>query len=183
VPAEKLVALNGRTLSESELRREEEKAARWRRQIERSNDGQKRRSFVPADLADRFDLRFERTELLEGRQNHVLSFHPKASSGKGDSFADRVAGRLRGTVWIDATDSEIARLEIELVGKVTLWGGLLMSLDEFKYSLERGRSSGGVWFNQASDIRLNMRGLFKRLRMHIEEKSGNFRLEGAEEMK
>ncbi|MBG86338.1 MAG: hypothetical protein CMO80_05490 [Verrucomicrobiales bacterium] len=175
VPSEKLVALEGKKLSEKELAKEEEKSKRWSRKFTRQNDNSSKRSFVPSDLAQRFELSYERAEKRDDRKIHVLSFQTRTDAPKPKTFSDRILKELSGRLWIDDTDSEISRVEVKLGKKVTLWGGVLGVLNKFEMSLLRRRSANGVWFNKAATINLDARGLFKRLRMNIDEQSSNFR--------
>ncbi len=175
VPQEKLIGLEGEKLSAKEIAKEQEKSSRWRRKFIDQKDASTKRTFVPADLTKKFRLDYLRSEKRSSRQTHVIGFrpHPKGPQPKG--FSDRIINQLSGTLWIDAADSEITRIEVKLGQKVNLWGGLLASLYGFEFRLDRKRSPTGVWFNHVSDISLDARGLFKRLRMKINERSSNLR--------
>jgi hypothetical protein len=175
VPVERLVALEGKKLSKKQLAEEEEKSSRWRRKFVEADGKSERRSFVPANMADKYDLAFVRSESLKGRVAWVLSFKPKSSVPAAKSFADRIVNRLSGLIWIDSQDSEIARINVQLDETVNLWAGLLGALYQFEFKLDRKRTSEGVWYNDFSDIRFDARGLFKRLRMKVVEQSSNFR--------
>ncbi len=175
VPEERLVALEGKKLSAKEIAREQEKSSRWRRKFEQADDQSKRRSFVPADMVAKFEFGYLRAEDVNDRPNHVISFKPRSPAVEASSFGDRIVNQLSGTMWFDAADSEITRVEVRLGEKVNLWAGLLGALYKFEFKLDRRRSSEGVWYNQDADISLDARGLLKRLRMHIVERSSNFR--------
>lgn len=175
VPEEKLIALEGESLSAKEIEKEQEKSSVWRRKFAKPNDNSTRSSFVPADLAKKFDLNYLRSEKIRARNNHVIGFKPKTDGPKAKSFSDRIINQLTGRIWIDAQDSEITRVEVKLGQKVSLWAGLLGALYSFEFKLDRRRSPADIWYNHLSDIRLDARGLFKRLRMNIREQSSNLR--------
>jgi hypothetical protein len=175
VPIERLVALEGKKLSKTAIAKEEEKSSRWRRGFARSEGESKRQSFIPADMSGKYDLAFVRVENIGNRRAWVLSFAPKTPALAAKTFADRIVNRLSGLIWIDAQDSEIARISVKLDKKVNLWAGLLGALYKVDFKLDRKRSSEGVWYNDFADIRFDARGLLKRLRMKIVEQSSNFR--------
>lgn len=179
VPDARLIKIEGRSLTSEQIAREDDEIRRRRRVfLSHEADGEKpkRQSFVPEDLARRFDLSWERTELVAGRPTHVIAFTPREPAPAEKTFADRVANRLSGTIWIDAEDAEIARLEVALLERVKLWGGVIGLLDDFTYSLGRKRGEGGVWHNDLAEIGLDARGfLVKRLRFRVIEQSSRFR--------
>lgn len=175
VPTERLIGLEGKELSAKEIAKEEEKSSRWRRRFVKTEGGSKRQSFVPADMARKFDFVFEGTEAIEGRPVHRISFKPKSPPPAAKGFSDRIVNQLLGTLWIDVGEFEIVRIDVKLGERVKLWAGILGALDEFEFKLNRKRDASGVWYNELADISLNARGLFKRLRMRIVEQSSNFR--------
>lgn len=175
VPEEKLIALEGKQLSAKEIAKEQEKSSVWRRKFVKPRDNSTRSSFVPADLAKKFDLTYLRSETINTRNTHVIAFTPKPNGPKAKGFSDRIINQLAGRLWIDTKDSEITRVEVKLGEKVNLWGGILGALYKFEFKLDRKRNPDGVWYNHLSDISLDARGLFKRLRMNINEQSGDLR--------
>lgn len=178
VPDSRLVAIEGRSLSPKQIAKEDEKLKRRKRSFMKSDKGGKEltpRTFVPEDLTHRYDVTYLREEKVDGRSMHVVSYTPKQSSPPARNLVERVANELSGTMWIDVEDCELARIEVRLVERVKLWGGFLGALDEFTYSLERARSPESVWYNDVANVGVNARGLFKRLRFRMVEKTSNFR--------
>lgn len=175
VPRERLIGLEGKRLSARALAQEAEKSDRWRRKFEKPEGNSNRRSFVPADMAAKFDFRYLKVDRIRDRQTHVIAFTPKSPAPAAKGFGDRIVNQLAGRLWIDVADSQITRLDVKLGEKVNLWGGLLGALNKFGFQLDRRRSDEGVWYNHLCDISLDARGLLKRLRMNIKERSSNFR--------
>jgi len=175
VPNEKLIAVEGKKLSAKELKQEEEKTKRWGRRLEKRNKGDSKRTFVPADLLKKFDVSYVDQQTINGRTTHILVFKPKPSAPKPKTFTDRVLNQMTGRVWIDSVESAVSRLEVSLGKRVTVWGGVLGALNRFELTLVRQRTTEGIWFNQLAEINLDARGLLKRFRMNIKERSSNFR--------
>ena len=178
VPDARLTRIEGRRLSERQLRKEDE-AMRRRRRIflgqDEKSGAAKRGTFVPKDMAQRFEVSYIGVERVNGRATHALAFAPKSPEPVAATLADRVANQMHGKLWIDVAENEIARIEVKLRRKVKLWGGILGRLDVFDYTLDRRRSPGGVWHNDEADILLDARGFWKRLRFHVVEKASRFR--------
>jgi len=179
VPDARLVKIEGRDLTPKQIAKEDEKIRRRRRAF-LNKDAAKgkptRNTFVPRGLAKRFELTWIRIENVAERPTHVIDFAPRKPAAKETTFADKVANRLSGTIWIDAADLEIARLDVALSERVKLWGGVIGLLNEFTYSLVRKRSSEGVWHNDFAEIGLDARGLLvKRIRIQVVEQSSHFR--------
>ena len=76
-------------------------------------------------------------------------------------MTDKVLNRLSGVVWVDETEFEVVKLDVHLTEKVSMWGGLLGSMETFQMSLLRARSQEGVWFNQSFNLALEGRRLLE----------------------
>lgn len=178
IPESRLVAIEGRNLTAKQIAKEDEKLKRRKRAFMKADkDGKELspRTFVPEDMARRYDVVYLREERRHGRATHVLQYKPKATPPSARNLVERVANELSGTLWIDAEDYELAEIDVGLVDRVKLWGGFLGVLDGFTYSLQRQRSPEGIWHNDAAEAYINARGLFKRLRFRMMEKMSNFR--------
>ena len=90
-------------------------------------------------------------------------------------MTDRFLNHIAGTVWIDAEEFEIAKLELHLQGEVTLWDGLIGTLRRGSYTLERIRLPDGAWFNHSSHGAFEGRKLTEPLLIRTRSDSNNFR--------
>jgi hypothetical protein len=89
-------------------------------------------------------------------------------------ITDRLINRLGGKVWIDARDFEIAKADINLVGEVTMWGGVLGAMKKFSFDIER-TCVDEVWFNRVSNFELEGRKFMDSTHVRVKSETSNFR--------
>ncbi|HKQ38234.1 MAG TPA: hypothetical protein VJ063_09165, partial [Verrucomicrobiae bacterium] len=147
------IKVNGKPLSAEELKKAE---AEVQAEDQKMNDSRvARRSdnferLLTGDLVSRYRFELVREELLNGRRSYVLNFRPAAGELPVREMSDRFINNLRGVIWVDAEEYEIAKADLALQSEVTLWGGILGALRKFDYKVERVRVDDGVWFNRLS---------------------------------
>jgi hypothetical protein len=153
-PSNQLVKLNGADPS----------AARAKPNPKRNQDFR-----LKEDLIKHYTFTVEAREELNHRPTLRLKFVPAADDLPVNQLQDRILNKLQGTVWIDETDSEVAKLDVSLVEKVNVLGGILGNLEHLDLSLTRVRMARGVWFNAHSVMQLAGRKLFDSLGWKSEE--------------
>jgi len=164
----------GRRLDPDNQAKREESA---RDQLTRSSKGGRRGQFerlLTEELFRRFDWTVERRETLEGRTLLRVSFLSRDPDASADKLMDRVINRMTGVIWVDERDWEIARAEMRLTDRVTLWAGLLGVLDNFQLTLLREPGADQVWYVKQSNVELSGRKLFGTVRYRAKETSENF---------
>jgi hypothetical protein len=157
----KLVQLNGRSLGADEQKKQDSQDLAERQKLTDAKPGQKgdeRENFLTTELAAKYRFKLLRELPLNGRDTYEIAFEPLPNLPE-NHLTDRFLNQVAGTVWIDAREFEIARAEIHLQGEITLWGGLIGTLTQCNYTLERVRQPDGVWFNGLS------RGFFEGRRL------------------
>lgn len=177
VPSARLVEVNGQPPTESELKRQADNESKFRQLLGPSNSskGVSRDSFLTPELAAHFDFTLTRMERISGRANYVMHFAPSQSAPKTGFLADKFLSHVTGTVWIDATEYEVARAEVKLNSQVDLLGGILGSLKKLSYSLSRTRLPDGVWLSTISTGDFEGRKLLESLRIKTKTVASNFR--------
>ncbi|MBM3821320.1 MAG: hypothetical protein FJ404_00255 [Verrucomicrobia bacterium] len=176
---QRLLKLNGKELAETEAKSHE---ARMRKQRGESSDpvekpkdrGRERSGWLTEDLIRKFEYQVHRREVLQGRSCVLLSFKPRAHDLPATQLADRIFNKLSGSIWFDEQESEICRLEVSLKEKVSVWGGLLGSIQSFDMNLQRERSSYGPWFNKSFKLTLEGRRFLDTLRLRVAEEARDF---------
>lgn len=174
----RLMAVNGRALSAEESSALSERERRWRDKYAvgpGESSTERMDQLVNERLFERFDFTWVRREAVRGRGCHVLTFRPKAGPLPDERLMDRVINRLRGTVWIDETEFEIARAEAHTEGALRVWGGLLGALEFFELAVERDRGVEGVWFNRHVAVEVRGRKLWSTLHLRMREEGGDLR--------
>jgi len=162
-----LVRMNGEAPSDSERRRELRQEEGHREKFSPRRDRASRPMHrIGRDLLERFEYRLVGTEEVNGRLTHRLAFEP-GRDPEGGKMADRVLGRLRGHLWVDALEFEPVRIEARLDEPVSI-GGFLAVLDEFRMDVERTRLPSGLWVDERVDTHVGGRKLIQRFHGHFE---------------
>jgi hypothetical protein len=175
LPRARLIAIDGRQLSESEQRWRISEEQRLQRTLtqDKAPDYEKPKPWLDDDILNRFQFR------VAGRTNHlrraatILEFFPRPDS-PNRNMTDRVVNKISGALWVDDAESEIVRLDLHMTEPVKFWGGILGQLDHFDWTLLRRRFDSGVWYNDSSSGSLQIRKLFTTTRFKISEESFAF---------
>lgn len=173
----KLVRLNGQDLSGDEQKKQDAQDQAQRDKMSDNKAGKKgdeRENFLTADLVARYKFRLLRVVQVNGRDSYELAFQPASSNLPVNHVVDRFLNQMAGTVWIDAGEFEIARAEIHLQAEVTLWGGVIGTLTQCSYTLERVRQPDGAWFNGLSHGFFQGRKLLEPMLIRTRSESKDF---------
>lgn len=174
----KLTQVNGRVLPPAEQKKQNEREIAERQKMTDGKPGQKgdeRENFLTADLVSRYQFTLLDQKNVNGRNTYLLSFKPRSGELPNHKLTDRFLNQIAGKVWIDAADFEIAHAELHLRGEVTLWGGLIGTLRQCSYTLERTRLADGSWFNASSHGYFEGRKLLSPMAIRTRSESNNFR--------
>jgi hypothetical protein len=173
----KLIQLNGQTLSPSQQKKQNDREIAERQKMTDAKPGQKgdeRENFLTADIVARYQFTLLGQKTINGRDAYLLSFKPKSGELPNHKLTDRFLNQIAGKVWIDTKDFEIARAEVHLQSEVALWGGLIGTLRQCNYTLERTRLADGSWFSHFSHGYFEGRKLFEPMVIRTLSESGNF---------
>lgn len=108
---------------------------------------------------------------FRGRDTLVFDFagDPKA---KANGMDQNAAKKLAGTVWIDAADRQVARLEVHFYDNFRIGGGLLASVQKgTSMAVDQAPLGEGLWMQTGSEDHLAARIVVKNLRenLHIQD--------------
>lgn len=113
---------------------------------------------------------------LNGRSTLAFDFvgDPHA---KTHGIAENAARKIAGTVWIDESDREVARLEAHFDDSFRIGGGFLANIQKGTSLIFEQSSIGqGLWMPAVSEIHLTARELLvKGVRENIHIKDSDFR--------
>jgi hypothetical protein len=164
----RLIARNGRPLSEIEQGEERKRERAFLEQIKR---GQEPNPEVPEDeikfdahLVSRYMFTQKATESVHGRPTYRLSFEPRPGRLPIRRQIDRALNRSRGEIWIDSETYEIARVRFELIHPVRVWWGLAASINDVRGEFNRAPLSENIWMPQRLNTFLDLRVVFRSTR-------------------
>ena len=143
-----LLKLDGRMPTDRESNRELSKDAELKRKYaERSEKARPRGpDFIDERIIRRYSFVTNGVETVRGRKAYVLVFRPLPGL-EAKEIAERAMNQLAGSLWIDAEEFELVRVEAHLSESLSLFGGIVATVDRLDFGVERERNSDGFWFN------------------------------------
>jgi hypothetical protein len=82
---------------------------------------------------------------LQGTRVIAFSFEAQSPVAKHGDLESRIAGDLRGTVWVSPEDTSIVRFEFQTVLPIALGKGFLGRIDYLKGFLQLQQGAGDLW--------------------------------------
>ena len=130
--------------------------------------------FVDEKLVRRFAYEAEGLERIAGRPAYVLRFSAIAKPPSGDT-SDRALNQLVGRIWVDTTEYELVKVDAHLKEPMTVLGGLVASIQQLDFMVERRRQADGFWFNTTLATRTEGRKLFSGFHIRSRLEQDGFR--------
>ena len=125
------------------------------------------------DLFSRFQFNLIGREQIGGRSALVLDFKPANKKLPNNNFKDRFINIAAGRLWVDEEEAALVKADLHLTEKVNVIGGIVGAVGKFNCTLDRARTTDGLWFTRAMDWHLEGRvALAHRTIDYHEEKTG-----------
>ena len=113
---------------------------------------------------------------MNGRSTQVFDFKGDPKAQAHGLTAANAAKKLEGTVWIDETDRQVARLEVEFYDDFRIAGGLLASIQKGTViKIEQSPIGEGLWMQTANEQHMNMRVIMKGVHENTRVTSFDFK--------
>ena len=184
----RLVKKDGKPLSEKEARNEQEKLDQSIRKhsslskSEREKLAKKRneRRHKEEQLWDEglkaFDLALSGEEILEGRKTLIFSVTPRADYVPKDSDL-KILKIIKGIIWVDESEAQIHRAEIEFIEDFKLGAGFLAKVNRGStLKVWQRKVNDEAWFPYHSEVVANGRVLvFKGFNLKFVSDFANYR--------
>jgi hypothetical protein len=165
---QRLIEKGDKPLSEKESTKEEEKIqkiidkrknesaeTRRKREQREEKDREEGREFV-RDVANAYNFTLVGTETLGGREAWVIDAEPRAGfvpHAKGAKYLPK----FRGRVWIDKSDLQLVKLDVECLDTVS-WGLFLARIHKGShFMLEQTRVNDEVWLPLHVTFKIDVR--------------------------
>ena len=180
-PVERLIAKNDKPLDSRQAAKEEEKIQKIidKRKNESENDRQKRerkqekerqdgRKFV-REVADAYDFTLLGTEFMGGREAWVFQGEPRPGF-EPHMKESKFLSKFHGRVWIDKSDLQMAKLDVEAIDNVAV-GWILARIHKgTRFMIEQTRVNDEVWLPRYLTFKIDARvALLKGFKMDGEE--------------
>ncbi len=172
-PVRKMVAKNDQPLSDKDAKKEDDKIQKIidKRKNESEDDRTKRlekaeqerekgRQFVK-EIADAYNFRWVGMETLNGRETYVVDADPRPGYEPHTKDA-RFLPKFRFRVWIDRSESQWVRLDIQCIDTVSVGLFLVRLHKGSNIQIELVRVNDEVWLPKHVALKLDARvALFK----------------------
>lgn len=186
-PYRRLVAKDGKPLTEAEAKKEQEKidklaaeraketpAQTERRLAKYADDRRRQRAFLQA-IPRAFHLQMGGETAVAGRTAWIIDATPDPSFRPKDQ-RERILTKFKGRFYVSKSDSTLLKLEAEAIDTVS-FGLVLARLDKgARFSLEKTRVNDELWMPLRIKVDFEARlALLKKLRVDVQIDYGNFR--------
>ena len=123
------------------------------------NAAERDRRISIAEMLRASTLSNPRRERFRGRDVIVFDFEPNpAFDLKRAKSMLKFFGKMRGAMWIDEKDKQVARVESFLYDSFKIGGGVLAKLNKgASFTVEQERVNNEIWLPSTTDINFSVR--------------------------
>lgn len=182
-PYSRLIARDGRPLSDKDQRKEQEKLDKELEKRLKSaekdvakfeKERAEERRFL-REIPDAFNFTLLGQDTVDGLPVWKVHAEPRPGYKPRDGRAD-VFKKVRGTIWIDQAEYQWVKAEIEVIQTIS-WGLFILRIPPgATISFTQTRINDEVWLPKQARIRADARvGLLKTFRMGLNIAYGNYR--------
>jgi len=98
-----------------------------------------------------------RREMFQGHEVIAFDFEPRKGF-KPKNRAEDIVNKLAGTIWVDETAQQVARLEARLTDSYKIGGGMLASIGaSTAFSFEQQKIGDEVWLPSSMEANISAR--------------------------
>jgi hypothetical protein len=145
---------DGKAISQDNLQKQEKEIERklrnYERKAEKNPNARPKDALLFADIILKSRFAPLRWDTVSGVPTVVYSFEPKAQPTRHGINDDKIAGDMKGTMWVDPEDGEIVRMEFVSVSSLSL--GFLVNVKGFQGFVEQRKINGEVWLPSRQDF-------------------------------
>ncbi len=178
---------NGEPLSAKDAEKEEEKyqkeLAKRQREPEKyreklAKQDEKRRQELRQmvdEIIKAYHLTLEGVERIDGREAYRIAANPRKDYRRR-TLPFSVLSRLRGTMWIDASEFQMVKVDAEVIETISIGLILVRASPGTHLLFQQTRVNGEVWLPSRAAIQLDGRlGLIKKVRADSTTEWSNYR--------
>jgi hypothetical protein len=170
---ERTVKKNGQPLNDHDQQKETERVTRLVEKAEKTPSGQplEGQSVSVSRVLEIMDVGNPRRENYHGRPAIVFDFVGRKNA-KTHGFAEDASKKLKGTVWVDETDRQVAHLEVTFDDNFHVGGGILANVQKgSNFHFDQAPVEDQLWLPTGGEGTLQARVLLlKNMRQHFSER-------------
>jgi hypothetical protein len=156
-------------LSESELQKQENeidhKIHEDEKKAEKHGELHARNTLLFADIILKSRFTPLQWDDVAGKRTLVYAFEPKAAAQRQGDLMARVAGDMKGKMWINTDDAEVVRMEFTSASSLSLGYGILGNVKHFEGYVEQQKVHGEIWLPSHQEFVADGRQLIKGFRI------------------
>jgi hypothetical protein len=161
---------DGKPVSESDLTKQEKEIERKMHEDERKEQKQgevhPKEDILFADIIMKSRFTPLYWDQTSGSRQIVYSFEPKAPVQRHGDLNGRIAGDMKGKMWINPDDAALTRIEFTSVSSLSLGMGFLGNVKDFQGHIEQTKMPGDVWLPSHQEFVAQGRQLVSGFRIH-----------------
>lgn len=153
----RVILRDGKPLTDEENRTQDEKLRKGIEDL-RKNPPKAKDDQEPwiDELPDAIEFQKVGTELRNGRNTDIYEFGPRPGY-KAKQMRARAFEKIRGKVWVDRQDGEMAKMDVVVFDTINVGFGMLGRIEKgTHFEMERKKWPVGVWFEEWQRIRFDI---------------------------
>lgn len=177
-PIERTVKKNGKLLDAHEEQKETERITKVVQKAEKTPPDQPLEgvSISVSRILDIMDVSAPRRENFRGRSTIVFDFVGRKDA-KTHGIAEEASKKLKGTIWIDEADRQVAHLDVTFYDNFHVGGGLVANVQKGStFRFDQAPVDGGLWLPTGGEGTVLARILLlKNMRQHFTERNYDYK--------
>jgi hypothetical protein len=175
---DRLVKKNGKPLSDHDQQKEAERVTKQVQKAEKTPPDQplEGQSISISRVLEIMDVGTPRIENFRNRPTIVFDFVGRKDA-KAPGLAEEASKKLKGTIWIDQADREVAHLEVAFDDNFHVAGGLLANIQKgSSFRFDQSPVDGALWLPTGGEGNVQARiVLVKNMRQRFTERNYDYK--------
>ena len=170
---ERTVKKNGQPLNDHDQQKETERVTKMVELAEKTPSGQPlhQQSVSVTRLLEIMEVSNPRRETFRGRPAIVFDFAGRKDA-KTHGLAEDASKKLKGTIWIDEADRQVAHMEVSFIDNFHIAGGLVANVQRgSNFRFDQAPVEEKLWLPTGGEGTIQLRVLLlKNVRQHFTER-------------
>lgn len=175
---ERTVKKNGQPLSAHDEQKETERVTRLVEKAEKTPRDQtlEGQAISISRVLEMMDVSAPRREMFRNRPTIVFDFAGRKDA-KAHGMAEEASKKLKGTVWVDEADREVAHLEVTFYDNFHVAGGLVANVQKGStFRFDQAPVDGALWLPTGGEGNVQVRVLLlKNVRQRFSERDADYK--------
>jgi hypothetical protein len=175
---ERTVKKNGQPLNEHDQQKETERVTKLVEKAQKTPSDQPLQgpSIRISRILEIMDITNARREMYRGRPAIVFDFVGRKDA-KTHGLAEDASKKLKGTMWVDEADREVAHADVSFIDNFHVAGGLLANVQKgSNFHFDQAPVEGQFWLPTGGEGTLQARVLLlKNMREHFTERDYDYK--------